>query len=46
MKVYEANATDMIQALDELAQEKEYGKILAKVPRGLSSCFEQRGYLE
>ena len=46
MKVYEANATDIIQALDELAQEKEYGKILAKVPRGLSSSFEQRGYLK
>jgi putative beta-lysine N-acetyltransferase len=46
MKLYEANAPDIIQDLDKLAQEKEYGKILAKVPRGLSSFFQQRGYLE
>lgn len=46
MKLYEVDAPDIIQAMDELAQEKGYGKILAKVPGALSSFFEKRGYLE
>jgi putative beta-lysine N-acetyltransferase len=46
MKLYEADAPDIIQAMDELAQEKRYGKILAKVPGSLSSVFEQCGYRE
>ncbi len=45
-KLYEADAPDIIQAMDELAQEKGYGKIVAKVPRALNSVFGQRGYLE
>lgn len=44
MKMYEAEAPDIIQAMDEMAQEKGYGKILAKVPGALSSFFEQEGY--
>ena len=46
MKLYEADAPNIIQAMDELAKEKGYGKILAKVPGVLSSVFEQRGYGE
>lgn len=46
MKLYEADAPDIIQAMDELAQEKGYGKILAKVPGSLSSVFEPCGYRE
>ncbi len=46
MKLYEADAPIIIQAMDELAQEKGYGKILAKVPGALSSVFEQWGYRE
>ena len=46
MKLYEADAPDIIQAMDKLAQEKGYGKILAKVPGSLSSVFEQCGYRE
>ena len=46
MKLYEAEASDIIQAMDEMAQEKGYGKILAKVPGALNSVFEQCGYLE
>ena len=46
MKLYEADASDIIQAMDEMAQEKGYGKILAKVPGALSSAFEKCGYLE
>ena len=46
MKLYEADAPDIIQAMDKLAQEKGYGKILAKVPGALNSVFGQGGYLE
>ncbi|UCF84222.1 MAG: putative beta-lysine N-acetyltransferase [Desulfobacteraceae bacterium] len=46
MKMYEAEAPDIIKAMDEMAQEKGYGKILAKVPGALSSFFEQEGYGE
>ena len=46
MKLYEADTSDIIQAMDEMAQEKGYGKILAKVPGALSSIFEKCGYLE
>ena len=44
MKINEAKASDIIQAMDEMAQEKGYGKILAKVPGALGSLFEQGGY--
>jgi putative beta-lysine N-acetyltransferase len=46
MKLYEEEASDIIQAMDEMAREKGYGKILAKVPGALSSVFEQCGYCE
>jgi len=41
MKLYEADAPDIIQAMDKLAQEKGYGKILVKVPGALNSFFGQ-----
>lgn len=45
MKLYEADASDIIQAMDEMAHKKGYGKILAKVPGSLSPFFEQCSYL-
>jgi putative beta-lysine N-acetyltransferase len=44
MKLYEADASDIIQVMDDMAHKKGYGKILAKVPGALSPFFEQKGY--
>jgi beta-lysine N6-acetyltransferase len=46
MKLHHQDAADILPALDRLAHEKQYEKILAKVPAGSRAGFERRGYIQ
>jgi putative beta-lysine N-acetyltransferase len=44
MKLHEGDAPDILQAMDILARDNGYGKILAKVPASLRPIFTRKGY--
>jgi putative beta-lysine N-acetyltransferase len=44
MKLHRGDYPDILQAMEDLAGERGYEKIVAKVPAGLGSFFRRRGY--
>lgn len=46
MKLHRDDVPGILGDLDELARDKDYGKILAKVPVSLKHVFEESGYVQ
>jgi putative beta-lysine N-acetyltransferase len=46
MKLYDRDVNHILSALDCLAHDNHYEKILAKVPSGSKAVFEKQGYVQ
>jgi len=46
MKLYDRDVIQILPALDNLAHDNHYEKILAKVPSGNKTVFERQGYIQ